>query len=265
MTSPSVPSSAYAGDPAQYHRSRGIPPWVLEQAAQRLVAALPHARAGLEIGIGTGRVGAPLARHLPLVGVDLSERMLRFLQQRVDRPAALSLVLADACRLPFPQARFDVVISVHMLHLVADVDACLREARRVTRPPGWFALGLLEHAAGSPVTWAQSLWRRLLLQRGYPASHPGWRSYAFVQGRLEALGARLRARLATDPWVRWLDVREVWRAVRTKRFSPYWGLPPGQHRRLSRQLARAFQQRYGWQPRVVPDVRRFVWYLYQWS
>ncbi|NPA06234.1 MAG: methyltransferase domain-containing protein [Chloroflexi bacterium] len=259
-----MPSSAYAGDPAAYHRSRGLPAVMIAQSLQRLFARVPIPQRALDIGIGTGRIGQPLARYVPhLVGLDLSERMLRFLQ-RAEPPPSLTLVQGDALALPFPSASFDAVITVHVLHLVADLTRALHEVRRVLRPGGWFALGLLEHTPNSPIAWAQGLWHTFLRRAGYPKDHPGWRSYAYILQQVRAQGAQPVAYVASEPWVRWISPREVWRGVREKRFSPYWGLSRWQHARLSRVLARAFQARFGWRTEPLPDVRRFAWHVFRW-
>jgi ubiquinone/menaquinone biosynthesis C-methylase UbiE len=48
--------------------------------------------------------------------------------------AAPPLVLADATRLPFRDASADVVVEVHVLHLVPAWKQALRELRRVLAP-----------------------------------------------------------------------------------------------------------------------------------
>ena len=60
-----------------YDETRGIPPEVEEQAADRVEAAVGPAGRLLEVGVGTGRVSLPLHRRgRDLVGVDLSGPML---------------------------------------------------------------------------------------------------------------------------------------------------------------------------------------------
>src|SRR5258707_11485818 len=55
---------------------------------------------------------------------------------------ALRWIEADALRLPFPDASFDLVTSAFGFRNLADYDAGLREIRRVLRPGGEF--GILE-------------------------------------------------------------------------------------------------------------------------
>lgn len=92
----------------------------------------------LDVGTGTGL----LLRSLPrgpwrLVGVDLSPAMLEI--ARAALPNA-RFELADAARLDFPDASFDLVTCVTVLHLVHDATAAMREWRRVLRPAGHIVL-----------------------------------------------------------------------------------------------------------------------------
>ena len=127
-----------------YDATRGFPPGVEEQVAALLASAgaLGASSRVLEIGIGTGRIAVPLARHVGQVaGVDLSAAMLARLAakrgaQRVD-PAR-----ADATRLPFADACFDAVIGVHVFHLIPRWREVLAEVARVLKPAG-----VLLHAA----------------------------------------------------------------------------------------------------------------------
>src|SRR5689334_24267582 len=75
----------------------------------------PKARV-LDVGTGTGRISIPLLeRGLDLIGCDLSAKMLMRLQEK--RPSA-RIVQADASLLPFPASHFDVVLTVHVMHLI---------------------------------------------------------------------------------------------------------------------------------------------------
>jgi ubiquinone/menaquinone biosynthesis C-methylase UbiE len=48
----------------------------------------------------------------------------------------LSLVQADAQRLPLPDDCVDVAMAMHMLYHVPDVATAISELRRITRPDG---------------------------------------------------------------------------------------------------------------------------------
>ena len=141
-----------------YDATRGFPPGVAEQVAALVDQALalrPRARL-LEIGVGTGRLALPLAaRGLRITGVDLSRRMME--QLRAKRgDLSVEVVCADATLLPFPRARFDAVLAVHVFHLIPRWREVLREVARVL--PGH---GVFVHAADDRTAdWAQ--WRDVL-------------------------------------------------------------------------------------------------------
>ncbi len=104
----------------------------------------------LEVAIGSGlnlpHYSATVTRA---VGVDLSSRMLTRAAQRAgELGRAVSLVQADAERLPFPDACFDTVAISLALCTVANPSLALRELGRVCRPDG--RVVLLEHVR-SPV------------------------------------------------------------------------------------------------------------------
>src|SRR5713226_8068277 len=90
----------------------------------------------LEIGVGTGLVGAALqAGGRRVAGVDISVQMLQRARSR-----KLAVAHADALALPFASGSVDDAYSVWLLHLVADQAAVLREVMRVLRPGGGRAL-----------------------------------------------------------------------------------------------------------------------------
>jgi ubiquinone/menaquinone biosynthesis C-methylase UbiE len=94
----------------------------------------------LEVGCGTGRIGAQFAAERDnYFGVDLSMAMLReFHRKNVARTPAL--VQADGCFLPFDDQVFDAVLMVHLL-TVRNWRALLAEAHRVLQRGGVLGIG----------------------------------------------------------------------------------------------------------------------------
>jgi ubiquinone/menaquinone biosynthesis C-methylase UbiE len=93
-------------------------------------------RSVLEIGVGTGRVSAPLSREgFTMTGVDISRNMM----ERARSKGPLGLVLGDGRRTPFRDRGFDATILAHIIHLVEDPPAIVREGGRVSSV-GVFAL-----------------------------------------------------------------------------------------------------------------------------
>jgi demethylmenaquinone methyltransferase/2-methoxy-6-polyprenyl-1,4-benzoquinol methylase len=88
----------------------------------------------LDIAAGTGTSSEPWAnREIEVVPADFSLGMLRVGHRR--RPD-MAFTAADAMRLPFADASFDVVTMSFGLRNVADVDLALREFLRVAKPGG---------------------------------------------------------------------------------------------------------------------------------
>jgi phosphatidylethanolamine/phosphatidyl-N-methylethanolamine N-methyltransferase len=78
-----------------------------------------------------------------LVGVDLSEPMLRRAANRVRRDKlgnVEGLVVMDAMRLAFDDACFDAVVAPYVLTVVPDPGATLDELLRVVKPGGEIVL-----------------------------------------------------------------------------------------------------------------------------
>src|SRR5438445_111071 len=93
----------------------------------------------LEVGVGTGISLPDYRRSNRLIGVDLSEPMLRKAQERVVNEAldhVDGVAVMDARRLGFPDAFFDVVVAQYVITVVPDPEATLDEFARVARPGG---------------------------------------------------------------------------------------------------------------------------------
>ena len=93
----------------------------------------------LEVGVGTGISLPDYRRSNRLVGVDLSEPMLRRAQERVVTDAldhVDGVAVMDAQRLGFADAFFDVVVAQYVITVVPDPEATLDEFARVARPGG---------------------------------------------------------------------------------------------------------------------------------
>lgn len=93
--------------------------------------------AGLDVGCGTGVLAARLAgRGWSMTGVDPSEGMLDVLRARCPEVRA---VRGSGTELPFEDSTFDLVMSVAVMHHIADPGAVRRtlaEMVRVARPGG---------------------------------------------------------------------------------------------------------------------------------
>ena len=99
----------------------------------------PDARV-LDLCCGTGDMTLALRRransgHPQIIGADFSHAMLQRAAVK-GRETTLRWIEADALRLPFPNAHFDLVTAAFGFRNLADYDAGLREMVRVLRPGG---------------------------------------------------------------------------------------------------------------------------------
>lgn len=97
----------------------------------------------LDVGCGTGSL-AVAAKHVvgpsgAVFGVDASPKMLARARKKACRAGVeVTFTEAHAQHLPYPESRFDVVLSTLMLHHLPRVarTACAAEIARVLRPGG---------------------------------------------------------------------------------------------------------------------------------
>ncbi|MBI2908089.1 MAG: methyltransferase domain-containing protein [Chloroflexi bacterium] len=113
--------------------------WLLDRFHRALlelvrtsVAGRPDAT-GLEVGCGEGFVLDILRGRVPglhLEGLDVSWGALSMARERL---AAMPLYVADACRLPFSDGAFDLVLCLEVLEHLEQPAQALAEAARVSR------------------------------------------------------------------------------------------------------------------------------------
>jgi len=107
----------------------------------------------LEVGVGTGISLPDYARKNRLVGVDLSEPMLRKAQVRVAEHRLSNvetLAVMDAERLALPDGSFDVVVAQFVITAVPNPESTLDEFARVIKPGGEIVLVNHIGAEGGP-------------------------------------------------------------------------------------------------------------------
>jgi ubiquinone/menaquinone biosynthesis C-methylase UbiE len=124
--------------------------WLLTRGKERVfreriitLARLERGESVLDIGCGTGTLAIAATRHVgptgEVYGIDPSPQMIaRASRKAVKAGAHAVFELAAAERLPFPDRRFDVVLSTLMLHHLPKNtrQECACEIRRVLRPGG---------------------------------------------------------------------------------------------------------------------------------
>lgn len=173
----------------------------------------------LEVGVGTGISLPDYARNNRLVGVDLSEPMLRRAQARVAEFGLHNvegLAVMDAEHLGFPDCSFDAVVAQYVITTVPDPEATLDEFARVLKPGGEI---ILVSRVG-----AEAGLRRAFEHWFTPMAHRlGWRSEfpwaRFARWAEGARGVRLVERRAMPPLGHFSLVRFAKAGAGTKQTS----------------------------------------------
>lgn len=159
---------------------------VTEAIEQRLILDLMGDLAGvhvLDVGCGDGALVCTAAsRGAKATGVDADPAMLAAARTRADKNGIMAAFLEGRIeRLPFPDAAFDVVVSITVLCFVQDASAAVREMARVLRPGGHLVLGELGR-------W--SLWAAIRRLRGWLGA-ASWKAARFhTGGELRALAGQ---------------------------------------------------------------------------
>jgi len=111
---------------------RLIVPWALD--GFRLTGE------ALEVGSGSGAMAARLLNDFPelrIVATDYDRELVAVSAQSLEPfGKRASVQHADAAALPFPDDRFDIVLSFAMFHHVPDWQRAVAESVRVLRPGG---------------------------------------------------------------------------------------------------------------------------------
>jgi ubiquinone/menaquinone biosynthesis C-methylase UbiE len=170
----------------------------------------------LDVGCGTGHLGGAIAAAFPsarVEGIDVSPAYIDHARRHYPSPA-LSFTVGDACALGAPDAVYDRVLAMLVLHFVPRTQDAIAEMVRVAKPGA---------------TVAATVWDA---RGGFVAN----RLFFDTAAALDPAAGERRARNYTRPLTRpgelksaWLaagleDVRETVLAIRMEfaDFADYW-------------------------------------------
>jgi phosphatidylethanolamine/phosphatidyl-N-methylethanolamine N-methyltransferase len=154
----------------------------------------------LEVGVGTGLSLPDYRADIRIVGIDLSEPMLRRARERVTEcnlAHVEMLAVMDAAHLAFADGAFDAVVAQFVITAVPDPEATLAEFARVVRPGG--EIILVNHIGAE-----KGLRRNFELAFAPMARRLGWRP--------------------EFPWARlagWLEGRPDLRLIERRPMAPF--------------------------------------------
>jgi phosphatidylethanolamine/phosphatidyl-N-methylethanolamine N-methyltransferase len=140
----------------------------------------------LEVGVGTGISLPGYSSANSIIGVDLSEAMLRKARARVEDLSldnVLRLEVMDAERLSFPDASFDVVVAHYVVSTVPNPEAALDEFVRVLRPGGEIILVSRVGAETGVRRVAEEMLQPIVRRFGWRTAFPWQRFERWAAGR----------------------------------------------------------------------------------
>jgi ubiquinone/menaquinone biosynthesis C-methylase UbiE len=242
-----------------YDQTRDLPEPLASGGMQLLLDQLqgpagPRARL-LEVGTGTGRIALPLAaRGANLFGCDLSVKMME--RQRAKWPAA-RLAQADALALPYGAAAFDGVLTIHVLHLVADWRAALREIRRVLRSVGAVVNSWNPHTGQDVDEELRQFWRGRVDAHGGDWRRPGVQSREELRAEMEQMGAQVTAINAART-VTPVTPQSVIDSLEQRIYSETWPVAEAVFQPALAELKMWAAKKYGNLEQAVPVERMFT-------
>ena len=107
---------------------------------------LPKGSRVLDVCCGSGASAIPAAQAVgpegPVVGVDLADNLLKLARAKASQLGLTNVEFrsGDLTALPFLNGSFDVVVCVFGIFFVPDMEAAVRELRRVLHSPGRLAI-----------------------------------------------------------------------------------------------------------------------------
>lgn len=125
----------------RYNRMNRIMTFGQDMRWRRFVvqqAQLPTNGSLLDLATGTGDIAFEAAQAHPnaeVIGADFALPMMQ-VGRREPRGNTIEWAAADALQLPFPNERFDAVVSGYLVRNVIDIPQTLQEQMRILKPGG---------------------------------------------------------------------------------------------------------------------------------
>ena len=248
-----------------YDETRKQSPGVAEQVTASVLDLVPPGAALLEIGIGTGRISALLIRKgLRVIGVDLSRLMMQRIAAKLPPGSpAPNLSQADAERLPLAGQAFEVVIAVHVFHLIAGWRQAIQEVRRVLRPDGRLLAGYDWRSPDAPMERLHEQWRQIIREHTQGFEHPGVQDFEQFKDYLLQTGAHYE-RIPVADYVTNTSIAEHIQDLENGIYSSTWRVPAGVMAACIAELRRWALAEYGNLDQELEIPRQFIWDQFHW-
>ncbi len=119
----------------------------------------------LEVGTGTGLVAREIAEKVQSVeATDFSEKMIAQ-ANNIEHASNINFSCADIFKLPFDDAKFDVVIASNILHIIPKPEKAMEEIRRVLKPNG---LLIAPTFLWKELTWIGKMQKFIMVKKNFP-------------------------------------------------------------------------------------------------
>lgn len=237
-----------------YDATRAMPPDMEKAVIERLIEIgdiQAHTRI-LELGIGTGRIAAPLSdkTNARYYGVDISKKMMEKIRSK--KGGAIVPICADICALPFKSSRFDIVLAIHVFHLVKNWRCAIDEAARVLGIGGVIIVGgenenrstPLEKLVNGLMPKAREEIFDMANRLGFALRTEGMLSFDEAADALQKHGASVTLPPPVDYSIE-VPLFAILKLVENRVFQYLWGLPDEKLAAAVSEMTKIFMEHYG--------------------
>ncbi|MGD1120340.1 MAG: class I SAM-dependent methyltransferase [Dehalococcoidales bacterium] len=233
---------------AVYDETRALDEKSLNGALDLITTRFPPSQYQklFEPGIGTGRIGIPLAeRGYKVTGVDISENMLQVLQEKLARrPKALPVAFqkADITALPFKDAVYDISVATHVFHLIRHWKLAMSETLRVLKPKA--PLVLMFTGAGMEAPDIRDRYRALAAGYGYTAKPIGMNTKTDLGDYLDSIGRHAEWVRDGWQWTQHVRLDKALADVKSKSYSDSKHVPDDVHTKVMEKIELELKKQY---------------------
>ncbi len=250
-----------------YDETRKMPAEAVARIMKNILDEVdPSSGIVLDLGIGTGRIAVPLAeKGFRITGVDIAEKMLGRLQEKITvAQGSIRCVYGDLAALPFADGSFGAAIAVHVLHLLDDIHASVREAHRVLVPNGVLLFGGEQRMLRRV---SEALPERYDVEEDITATlaDAGIRSpdqaevERQVMDSVRGIGGELK-RLPSVTWQHEISCEDFVARIKNRVWSSLWAVPDDVLKNLVERLQEQLAAHVGPPSTMIPFHRRFDMY-----
>ena len=200
-----------------------------------------------EPGIGTGRIGIPLAeRCYNVTGADISVEMLKILESKLKtrKPSLpVTFIHKDITALPFHDASFDLAVAVHIFHLIPQWKKAVNEVFRILRPGA--PLILMFTSSSVEAQAIKDRYREIAAEFGCSTRPVGANSVNDLPDYLAGLGRRIEHIRGRWIWRQHVRIDKNVAGLKAGYYSSSKLVPVDMHLKIMDRIELELKQKYG--------------------